>query len=78
VCRVTTSDNRLIVVRAWRDPDRLVIRIIVSAGPGARAVESVFSDVEPAADRFAEVLTELRDHRSVEPDQQPARAETER
>jgi hypothetical protein len=61
--RVTTSDNRLIVVRAWRDSDRLVIRLIISAGPGEPAVESVFSDIESAADRLTEVLTDLRDHR---------------
>jgi hypothetical protein len=64
VARVLTSDDRLIVVRAWRDSDRLVIRLIVSAETGAPAVESVFSDIESAAERLTEVLTELRDHRS--------------
>lgn len=61
--RVTTSDDRLIVVRAWQDLDRLVIRVIVSAEPGTPALESVFGDVESAARRLTEVLTELRDHR---------------
>jgi hypothetical protein len=56
---VTTSDNRLIVVRAWHDSDRLLIRVLVSAGPRAPAVESVFSDIESATDRLAEVLGEL-------------------
>lgn len=56
---VTTSDNRLIVVRAWRDPDRLIIRLIISAGPKAPAVEWVFTEIESATDRLAEVLREL-------------------
>ena len=57
--RVTTSDNRLMVVRAWHDTDRLIIRLLVSAGPTAPAVESVFTDIESATNRLAEVLTEL-------------------
>ena len=60
---MTTSDNRLIVVRAWHDTDRLIIRLIVSGRPGAPAVESVFTDIEAATDRLADVLTELLDHR---------------
>jgi hypothetical protein len=75
---VTTSDNRLIVVRAWRDSDRLVIRLIISAGLGEPAVESVFSDIESAADRLTEVLTELRDHRFRRLIELPAEVETER
>lgn len=60
---VTTSDNRLIVVRAWQDSDRLIIRVLVSTGPKARPVEAVFTDVESAAEHLTEVLTELRDLR---------------
>jgi hypothetical protein len=61
---VTTSDNRLIVVRAWRDSDRLIIRVILSAGPTAPAVETVFTDVESASERLADVLRELLGPRS--------------
>ena len=57
---MTTSDNRLIVVRAWHDRDRLLIRLIVSAGPMAPALESVFSDIASATDRLAQVLAELQ------------------
>lgn len=57
--RVKTSDNRLMVVRAWHDTDRLIIRLIVSDGPRAPVVESVFTDIESATNRLAEVLTEL-------------------
>jgi hypothetical protein len=60
---VTTSDNRLIVVRAWQDSDRLIIRFLVSAGPTTPQVEAVFADVESAAECLAQVLRELRDHR---------------
>lgn len=74
--RVTTSDTRLIVVRAWQDLDRLVIRVLVSVEPGAPAVESVFGDVESATGRLNEVLTELRDH--ADGVDRPAAAETER
>lgn len=58
---VTTSDNRLIVVRAWFDSDRLIIRLLISAGPKAPAVESVFTDIAAATDRLADVLAELLD-----------------
>lgn len=60
---MTTSENRLIVVRAWQDSDRLIIRLLVSTDPKSPAVEAVFTDIEAAAERLTEVLTELRDHR---------------
>ncbi len=73
---MATSDNRLIVVRAWRDHDRLIIRLISSAGPTGPAIESVFVDVESATARFAEVLSELL---ALSPSiQQVPRTETKR
>lgn len=56
---MTTSDSRLIVVRAWRDSDRLIIRLLTSAGSAAVPVESVFTDIESASERLAEVLRDL-------------------
>lgn len=56
---MTTSDNRLIVVRAWRDSDRLIIRLLISAGPTALPVESVFTDIDSASQRLADVLGDL-------------------
>jgi hypothetical protein len=58
---VTGDDDRVIVVRAWRDSGRMIIRILVGAGQPTSSHEWVFADVDEACRQIGEVLRELRD-----------------
>ncbi|MFD6393322.1 hypothetical protein [Nocardia sp. NPDC060259] len=55
---VIADDSRVIVVRAWRDSDRLIIRVLAGAQhPASR--EWVFADIDTACRQVAAILHEL-------------------
>lgn len=51
--------NRVIVVRAWRDSQRIIIRILAGAGHSKPVGEWVFADIDAACRQVATVLCEL-------------------
>ncbi|WP_174189430.1 hypothetical protein [Nocardia barduliensis] len=58
---MTEDEARVIVVRAWRDIDRSIIRVIVGAGVTTAARQWAFSDVAEACKQIEAVLHELDD-----------------
>jgi hypothetical protein len=58
---VSNSDNRVIVLRVWRDSGRLVIRVVTSSGPASSGREWVFADVDAASSRVGLLLRELEE-----------------
>ena len=61
VSLVTDVDNRVVVVRVWRDAGRLVIRVVTSSGPTSPGQEWVFTDVDAATERVGQLLRELEE-----------------
>ncbi|SDD02576.1 hypothetical protein [Rhodococcus tukisamuensis] len=58
---MTDDEARVIVVRAWRDIDRSIIRVIAAAGVTTIARQWAFSDVAEACKQIEEVIRELDD-----------------
>jgi hypothetical protein len=59
VCWVTDVHSRVVVVRAWRDTGRLVIRVVTGKVPTSPSREWVFTEVESASACVAQLLHEL-------------------
>lgn len=57
--RVKSDETRVLVVRAWRDCGRTVIRILESADHTDPAREWVFADVDSACRLIAGLLDEI-------------------
>lgn len=53
---VTGCDERVVVIRAWRHADRLLIRVLASKDPDAPGEEWVFADIPSALDRLQLLL----------------------
>ena len=61
VGRVSDDNNRVVVVRVWRDAERLVIRVVTSSGLASPGKEWVFIDIDAAVDQVGHLLRELED-----------------
>lgn len=59
--RVTSETSRVVIVRAWRDSHRIVIRVLTAGGHTEPTDEWVFADIGEACDRVGEVLRQLVD-----------------
>jgi hypothetical protein len=57
----------VVVVRAWRDSNRVLIRVLVSGDRSTTAREWVFADVGAACSQIAEVLGALVDDQIARP-----------
>lgn len=58
---VTGDESTVIVVRAWRDRGRLIIRVLAGSGDTRSAREWVFGDVDGSLACVEQLLAELRD-----------------
>jgi hypothetical protein len=60
----------VVVVRAWLDSQRIIVRVLAGAGHSKPADEWVFADIDAACRQVADVLCELvEDHdESTAPD----------
>jgi hypothetical protein len=56
---MSRHQSRIVVVRAWQDDGRRVIRVLAGAEHITPTREWVFVDVDDACRRIAEVLDEL-------------------
>jgi hypothetical protein len=56
---VTADTSRVIVVRAWRDSQRIIIRVLAGKGHFQQADEWVFAEIDAACKQLAELLGEL-------------------
>jgi hypothetical protein len=56
---MATNNSRIIVVRAWRNAGRLVIRVLASPGEATPPRQWVFSDTEAACEKVAQIVAEL-------------------
>lgn len=61
---VIADTSRVIVVRAWRDSQRIVIRVLAGKGHRQQADEWVFADIDAACKQLADVLGELVEKQS--------------
>jgi hypothetical protein len=62
---VTADTSRVVVVRAWRDSERIIIRVLAGAGHSKAASEWVFADIDAACQQIADILCELADPRNA-------------
>jgi hypothetical protein len=53
----------VVVVRAWLDSQRIIVRVLAGAGHSKPADEWVFADIDAACNRVADVLRELVEDR---------------
>ncbi|CAM4450795.1 hypothetical protein NONI108955_29600 [Nocardia ninae] len=67
---VSGPESKTIVVRAWRDRGRLIIRVLTGVGEIGAGQEWVFADIDASLTRVGELLAELHDN--------PANDETKR
>jgi hypothetical protein len=58
---VVDDESRVIVVRAWRDSGRLIVRVLAGTGRVGSSRQWVFADIDEACEHIAKVLWELRD-----------------
>jgi hypothetical protein len=58
---VVDDDSRVIVVRAWRDSGRLIVRVLAGTGRVGSSRQWVFADIDEACEHIGKVLWELRD-----------------
>lgn len=72
---VSGPESRTIVVRAWRDRGRLIIRVLAGSAEPDSAREWVFADTDASLARVATLLAELGEDRAPE---QTAPGETKR
>jgi hypothetical protein len=56
---VTADTSRVIIVRAWRDAQRIIIRVLAGKGHRQQADEWVFADIDAACKQLADLLGEL-------------------
>jgi hypothetical protein len=57
--RVTADTSRVVVVRAWLDSQRIIVRVLAGTGHSKPADEWVFADIDAACRQVAKVLSEL-------------------
>ncbi|WP_433574332.1 hypothetical protein [Nocardia brasiliensis] len=57
-------ESRTIVVRAWRDRGRLIIRVLAGSAEPDSAQEWVFADIDASLARVATLLAELSEDRA--------------
>ena len=57
--RVTADTSRVVVVRAWLDSQRIIVRVLTGTGHSKPADEWVFADIDAACRQVADVLREL-------------------
>ncbi|WP_433684764.1 hypothetical protein [Nocardia sp. CA-119907] len=55
-----TDDSKVIVIRAWRDGGRMLIRVLAGTGEPSSTQEWVFTDIDATVARIAEVLGTVR------------------
>jgi hypothetical protein len=67
---VTADTSRVVVVRAWLDSQRIIVRVLAGAGHSKPADEWVFADIDAACKQVANVLCELAEQheQSAHPD----------
>ncbi|KAA8879667.1 hypothetical protein F3087_43705 [Nocardia colli] len=53
-------ESKTIVVRAWRDRGRLIIRVLTGTGDLGSGQEWVFADIDASLAHIGELLGELR------------------
>ncbi len=58
---MVADESRVIVVRAWRDSERVIVRVIAGGGGLGSSHQWVFADVDEACDQIGHVLWELHD-----------------
>ena len=58
---VVDDESRVIVVRAWRDSGRLIVRVLAGTGRVGSSRQWVFADIDEACEQIGKVLWELRD-----------------
>jgi hypothetical protein len=61
---VSTDDSRVIVVRAWRDSGRTIIRVLSGSGETDPSDQWVFADVGAACRQIAALLLALSEQGS--------------
>ncbi len=61
---VSGPESRTIVVRAWRDRGRLIIRVLAGSAEPDSAQEWVFADIDASLARVATLLAELGEDRA--------------
>jgi len=49
----------VVVIRAWRQADRLIIRVLTGRSPDAPGAEWIFADIPSALNRLQMLLDEL-------------------
>jgi hypothetical protein len=54
----------VIVVRAWRDSQRVIIRVLAGIGQNGSTDEWVFANIDVACEQIANVLCELAEGQS--------------
>ena len=63
-CRqiVTVADDgsRVIIVRAWRDSERLLVRVLIGTSHVGCSHHRVFTDIDEACDHISEALGVLQ------------------
>ena len=58
---MTTDDSRVIVVRAWRDCGRTIIRVLSGSGEPDRSDQWVFADIGAACRQIAALIFALNE-----------------
>jgi len=61
IVRVVDDESRVMVVRAWREPDRIVVRVMAGTGRVGASRQWVFADVDEACEHIRCVIAELHD-----------------
>jgi hypothetical protein len=59
--------SRVVIVRAWRDSGRILIRVLAGADHSKAADEWVFADIDAACRQIAEVLGVLAEEQVAAP-----------
>ncbi|MET0456133.1 MAG: hypothetical protein ABW137_30210 [Mycobacterium sp.] len=56
---MTADTSRVVVVRAWLDTHRIIVRVLAGASHSKPTDEWVFADIDEACGQVADVLREL-------------------
>ena len=61
IVRVVDDESRVMVVRAWRDAERIVVRVMAGTGRVGASRQWVFADIDEACEHIGCMLAELNE-----------------
>jgi len=61
IVRVVDDESRVMVVRAWRDAERIVVRVMAGTGRVGASRQWVFADIDEACEHIGGMIAELRE-----------------